>query len=240
MAGAPRLRVAETVTYFQDLFLESEELLAQHYGGGIAESLLQVIIGGLQALAKDDDMLEDGFKAANGWLFQAARRIQSYLKPEDIPCGGAFYAPLGLYFIEQVSSRRALSDSDVDWNDRESVEFAFESAWVKVRFAEGQDLIHHCLEMAKRSPCTMLTGMRGRVISVCYYLQKLGDGKTFFLPLNDEVSEILGTSRVTLGNCLKALEGSRLISLVRPHVAKVKARTFRMDTSHPDILPGFK
>lgn len=201
---------------------------------------LEVLTLATVSLAEEKDALEEGWQADRGWLFQLARRLQANLSVDERKGGGAFYAPFALFFIEEVSRRYELPMCDTDWTDQESVEIVFEACWLKVRFAEGEELVEECVKKAQREPCTRMVGLRGWVASTCYYLQEGGTGKSFFLAVNDSTAKHFRTSKVNFADCMRALEGRGFIKVLQPHIANRKARLFRFDTSHPDLLPSFR
>jgi len=203
--------------------------------------MLEVIVDETFNLGLSDELPQDDLNRNKVWMFQLARRLATQFNHGERKGMGAVLAPLALVFVEVLAERIELpSPCDLNWNDSEDVQAAFVTAWYKVRFGEGEDLVRRAYEDAKREPCVLEMNKLGRVISTGYYLQQMNGGKSFFLPISEEVAAVFDMSKVTLSHYVTSAIEQGFFVETKPYVPKSRAREFRFNTRHPDLLTAFK
>ncbi|MBC8065829.1 MAG: hypothetical protein H7Y17_13435 [Chlorobia bacterium] len=214
--------------------------LARLLDGKISDALIQVLMEECRTLAADEGVLIEDWRAGNAWLFQLARKFQKHLDADERKGMGYVLTPLALYFVELISDNYILPAGEVDWSDKDHVEIMFEAAWTKVRYAEGDELIDNALAKAKLDEVARLPRSLSIVVSMGYYLQSEGNGKSFFLPVNDKVADKLRVTKPYLGNLILAAIGRDYFKEIGPHIPNKRARTFKFNKTHADLFPKFK
>ena len=131
--------------------------------------------------------------------------------------------------------------ANVDWFDTELLSLAFEQAWEKVRYAEGEHLLSVALRDAMSWPkpfCPDLPHVN-KLVNLAFQLQIRQGREPIILAVNDEMASLLAVSKVTVGHLVwKAQQLGFLIPVCMTYNKnKGQARTFRFDLSKAEPLP---
>ena len=176
---------------------------------------------------------------SNHYLFAVARRLKAQLpidqRSED---EAAKLAPLAL-FVADVLTDRGLcfsmdpSDEWINWQSDEEVTIAWETAWCKAKFAEGETLLSQAFLLADRNPI-LVKGIEGRyrtLINVAYHLQTMHSDQSIVLPVNEAFAAQLGVSKVCVGQFIERALRQGWLHLVNAEYSRAKqqARTFRFN-----------
>jgi hypothetical protein len=127
-----------------------------------------------------------GFEAT--LLFDLVRRLKAALPfaERNAEYAGK-YVPAGLIFAQGIVEFGWLHNREttIDWLDEDQITIAFEDAWHKARFAEGEDPLETAFRVAVAAPVEfkeVTSVLYGRLLGTAFYLQAMGGANDIILP----------------------------------------------------------
>jgi hypothetical protein len=203
------------------------------------EKELRAIVAAATSLAEEISRAE-GMPEFR-YLFNLARRIKAAVRPrqrgEDF---AAFFAPAALVFRDELDRLGALPDklARIDWHDDEQVLLTFEDAWVRAKFAEGEDILAEAALLAGEQPVRVRGEPEGskltRLVGIAYHLQQKQEGAPILLPVR-RIATVLGVSPDYASMLIRKVVRLGLIKDLepgtRPQPGKAKRYVFN---SHSD------
>ena len=190
-----------------------------------------------EALAEIRDGIESGThpEGDRRWNFTLVRWLKACL-PAECHEGnsGIALVPLAILLRDRILGEGLLDQvqPEIIWSDDDAVVADFEDAWAKCRYARGDKLVALCWRRACESPVRQApNGRYERFLSLAYYLQLDQGKKEIMLPVNDDLADIMGTTKMTVSSLVnKAVrEGYLTIVSEKYDHLRGRARTFKAD-----------
>lgn len=168
-------------------------------------------------------------------FFGLSRSLKRHFSRGERDGMGQVLAPLGLLYLELLDQRGLLKGDY--WDDEGDACMWFEAAWCKVRYAQGETLMASMLEKARNEGPTVAKGTLGLFIRVAWHLQREARDKPIYLPVNEPMAELFGTSPKSLSDYIRICVERGYLELVKKAIPHRKARMWMFKLDHPDFNP---
>jgi len=177
-----------------------------------------------------------GFEAT--LLFDLVRRLKAALPyAERTPEHAAKYVPAGLIFAQGIVEFGWMHNREpaIDWYDEDQVGIAFEDAWHKVRFAEGEDPLETAFKVARTIPVEFKdvnSLLYWQLLNISFYLQAMVGPNEILLP-QTRLGKILKISPQMVSKLIdRAVRDNYLIVVDANFLPGRRAKRYRFRTPH--------
>lgn len=177
-------------------------------------------------------------------LFNLARRLQSSgpvsaRRSPEVRDSLTPYAVLFVHCLRLLEVLPLHGADRIEWHIDEDVELEWESAWGKVKYAEGETLVERTRDLARERLITFSKHVKGETyllfLTYAYYLQlERGEGNDILLPIHTVADQICCTHQ-TASNLIGKAIREEFLTCVDPSYRPGKAKRFRFDLRHPHL-----